>query len=153
MGDGEAMTPGARLDAVARRHFRWGWTLLLIFLAIGLALESLHGFKAGFYLDAGNETRRLLWTLGHAHGALLALVNVVFGLYLGAARFTTDPPQLALASACLLSGTLLLPFSFLLSGTIIYGGDPGVLIYLAPIGAVLLIVAVGLVARMTFSRR
>ena len=45
----------------------------MIFGALGLLLESLHGFKVRAYLDVTNETRRLMWTLAHAHGTVLGL--------------------------------------------------------------------------------
>ena len=56
-------------EILFRRHLRVGWWALLVFLSMGIALETLHGFKIGFYLDASNHTRLLLWTLAHAHGA------------------------------------------------------------------------------------
>src|SRR6266705_6595013 len=64
----------------ADRNLRFGWWSLLVFLSLGGALEPLHGFKIGWYVDVGNETRRLMFTLGHAHGTLLALVNIAAGL-------------------------------------------------------------------------
>src|SRR6266568_6766082 len=64
----------------ADRNLRFGWWLLLIFLLFGGALETMHGFKIGWYLDVGNEVRRLMFTLAHAHGTLLALVNIAAGL-------------------------------------------------------------------------
>ena len=36
---------------LSRLHLRVGWWALLLFLSAGIALEALHGFKAGFYLD------------------------------------------------------------------------------------------------------
>jgi len=66
----------------ARRHLRIGWWSLLCFATVGLVLEMLHGFKVRAYLDVSNETRRLMWTLAHAHGTLLSLVHVIFGLTL-----------------------------------------------------------------------
>ena len=54
----------------ARLHLRFGWWSLLVFMTLGLMLEALHAFKMGVYLDVSSETRRLLWTLAHAHGAL-----------------------------------------------------------------------------------
>ena len=59
----------------ADRNLRFGWWSLLVFLCVGAVLEALHGFKIGWYVDVGNETRRLMFTLAHAHGTLLALVN------------------------------------------------------------------------------
>src|SRR5256885_1444530 len=59
---------------------RFGWWALLVYLSLGLTVEALHGFKAAWYLDVGNDTRRLMFTLGHALGTALALVNIVAGL-------------------------------------------------------------------------
>ena len=42
-------------------HLRVGWWSLLVFLTVGIVLETLHGFKVGFYLDVGNDTRRMMW--------------------------------------------------------------------------------------------
>ncbi|MEZ5284937.1 MAG: hypothetical protein R2712_09025 [Vicinamibacterales bacterium] len=69
-------------SAAARRHLRFGWWALAAFAAAGLLLETLHGFKVRAYLDVANETRRLMWTLAHAHGSLLAIVNILYGLTL-----------------------------------------------------------------------
>ena len=122
--------------------------MLLAFLTLGLFLEALHGFKAGFYLDASSEARRLMWTLAHAHGTLLAVVNLAFAAYLKA-RIDWPPLQLKLASRSLMAGSILLPAGFFFGGFFIYDGDPGLLIYLSPVGALLLIVAVFLIARST----
>ena len=62
------------------RNLRFGWWSLLVFLSLGGVLETLHGFKIGWYVDAGNEMRRLMFTLAHAHGTALALVNIVAAL-------------------------------------------------------------------------
>ena len=64
---------------LVRRHLRFGFWSILAFMIMGLVLESLHGFKVAAYLNVGNETRRLLWTLAHAHGALFGLVHVAVG--------------------------------------------------------------------------
>src|SRR5213595_4363104 len=62
------------------RNLRFGWWSLLLFLSLGGVLETLHGFKVGWYVDVGNEMRRLMFTLAHAHGTLLALLNIAAGL-------------------------------------------------------------------------
>ena len=49
-------------------------------VALGLLLESLQGFKVAAYLDVSNETRRLMWRLAHAHGTLLAVVNILYAV-------------------------------------------------------------------------
>jgi hypothetical protein len=132
--------------AYARRHLRFGWWSLLLFLSLGFVLEMLHGFKVGWYLDVSNETRRLMWTLAHAHGSLLSLVHIVFGLMLH--RMSDDRARRwRLASACLVGSSILLPGGFLLGGVVIYSGDPGIGILLVPVGALLMFAAVLLAAR------
>jgi hypothetical protein len=127
------------------RHLRFGWWMLLLFLTLGLALEALHGFKAGLYLKVGNETRRLMWTLAHAHGTLLALVNIAFAFTL---RLLPDWPvrSRGVASACLRGSTILMPAGFFLGGVVIYSGDPGLGIVLVPVGGLLLLIGVLLTA-------
>ncbi len=122
-------------------HLRFGWAALAVFVAMGACLEAMHGLKLGFYLDVSSSTRRFLWTLAHAHGALLALVNVAYGLTLRAVVMEERPGRLA--SRCLIAATVLLPSGFFLGGIDIHGGDPGLAtLVLVPPGAVLLFVAV-----------
>src|SRR5665213_640108 len=139
-------TPDAALRAASIRHLRIGWWSLLAYLTLGLVLEALHGFKIGFYLNVSNETRRLMWTLAHAHGTLIALVQIGFGLALRLLPLL-DSRRRALAGNCLIGANLLLPGGFFLGGLFLYGGDPGLGVLLVPIGAVLLFVAVFLTAR------
>lgn len=133
----------------ARRHVRFGWWTLLVYLALGLGLELLHGFKVRMYLDVANETRRLMWTLAHAHGALLSLIHVIFGLSVRAVPELVAGSTRKLTSSCLIAASVLLPGGFFLGGVSFYSGDPGLGIALAPIGAALLMVAVYMVARST----
>jgi hypothetical protein len=129
---------------LSRRHLRFGWYALGCFSVLGIALELLHAYKQGFYLDVGNETRRLMWRLAHAHGTLLALVNVAFGC---------SVPHLApgssrqRASACLIVAAVLMPLGFMLGGTFATAADPSPLVALVPMGAVLLIAGAGSAAR------
>ena len=117
-----------------------------MFATLGLVLESLHGFKVRAYLDVSNETRRLMWTLAHAHGALLGVVNVLFGLTLRSAPSTAESRQ-PFVSKLLVGATFLLPLGFFLGGVSFYAGDPGLGILLLPIGAMLLLAALFLIAR------
>jgi|SRR5882672_9080012 len=128
-----------------KRHLRFGWWTLLIFLTLGLVLEALHGLKIGFYLSVTNETRRLMWTLAHAHGTLLALINLGFAFTI---RLLPEwsARERGLASICLRAATLLMPAGFFLGGTVIYSGDPGLGIILLPVGGLLLLVSVFLTA-------
>src|SRR4029079_18683027 len=97
------------------------------------------------YLDVSNETRRLMWTLAHAHGTLLALVHVIFALTWRAAPASLPTPRLI--SSSLIAASVLLPGGFFLGGVAFYSGDPGVGVLLVPVGAILLLTSAGLVAR------
>ena len=138
-------------DRLVRGHFLAGWWLLLVFVVLGTALDAFHGLKLGFYLDLGNATRRLMWTLAHAHGVLLGLVNIAFALTLQARGMRADKARIA--SASLLGASVLLPGGFLLGGIVVYGGDPSPGVLLTPAGAVLLLVSVFLVLRSLGSRK
>ena len=131
---------------LAMKHLRVGWWLLLFFLTLGFVIESLFGFKVGWYLDVSNETRRLMWRLAHAHGTLLSLVHIAFASTISMRPGWSLRPQ-TLASKCLTWASLLLPGGFLLGGVTIYAGDPGLGILLVPVGAVCLIVSVLLTAK------
>ena len=127
---------------------RFGWWSLLLFLSLGIVLEAMHGFKIGWYLDVGNETRRLMWTLAHAHGTLLALIHIGFALSVSALS-NGNVRWRRLASPCLIGASILLPGGFFLGGIFIYGGDPGLGVLLLPIGALLLFIAIFVIARNT----
>lgn len=116
------------------RHRRWGWASLAVFALLGLVLESLHGFKLAAYLD--HETRRTMWRLAHAHGALLALVHLAFAAMPGESSEPDDRASLALriASVCM-------PAGFLLGGVWFHGDDPGLGVLLVPVGGIALIYA------------
>ena len=130
----------------ARKHLRFGWWSLLVFATLGLTLEALHGFKVRAYLDASNDTRRLMWTLAHAHGIGLALVHIVFGLMLRVAPDTVAS-KINTISMSLISASVLLPGGFFLGGIAFYAGDPGIGVAFVPVGAVSLLYAVFSIAR------
>ena len=116
-----------------------------MFGLLGLVLEPLHGFKVGAYLDVSNDTRRLMWTLAHAHGTLLGVVHLGFAFTLR--HLDPDAPSIRSASSALIGASVVLPAGFFLGGIRFYAGDPGVGVALVPIGAVLLIYAAVVVAR------
>ena len=130
---------------LSKGHLRLGWWTLLIFLTMGLVLEAFHGFKVGAYLNVSNETRRLMWTLAHAHGTLLALVNIGFALTV---RLLPEwaAKERGIASVCLRGATVLMPVGFFLGGVFLYSGDPGLGIVMVPVGGLMLFVAVFLTA-------
>jgi hypothetical protein len=127
------------MDGLARTHARFGWVALAVFLSLGLVLEALHGFKVAWYLDVGAENRRLLLTLGHAHGTLLGLVNLALAATSG--HLSSGSPA-RVASWGIRAATVLLPAGFLLGGLWLHGTDPGLGILLVPVGGLALLVGV-----------
>ena len=134
-------TPAPDADATADRHLAFGWWALLVFLTLGLFLEALHGFKLPFYVDGDVATRRHMWTLAHAHGTLLALVQIAFAASL---RSWPDPlvARAKRTGGLLLIAALLMPLGFFLGGLVIYSGDPGLGILLVPVGGLALLLGV-----------
>lgn len=124
--------------ARARVHLGTGWCLLALFVALGMALEAMHAFKLGWFLDLSNETRRLLLRLAHAHGVLLGLVNVAFALSIPHRTRLGERAETWI-SRCILAGSALLPSGFLLGGLVVMEGDPNPAILLAALGAPLLL--------------
>ena len=143
---GASQQGSSLLADTSRLHLQVGWWSLLLFLTLGLILETLHGFKVGSYLDVSNSTRRLMWTLAHAHGTLLSILNLVLAMSM---RLMPDwkASSRTLASRCLLGALVLFPLGFFLGGIFIYGGDPGIGVILLPPGALLLFLSVLLTAR------
>lgn len=135
--------PTEQADRLVVRHLRVGWWGLLVFLSLGLALEALHGFKVGAYLDVGNETRRLMWRLAHAHGTLLSLVNLAYAFTVRA----RPTAAVSLASTGLVVAWALVPLGFFAGGVTVHGGDPGLPVLLVPVGAVALFAGVLSAAR------
>src|SRR5438045_1906906 len=82
-----------------------------------------------------------MWTLAHAHGTLLGLVNLGFASTVRVLPAWSESAQ-RFASASLLGATLLMPSGFFLGGLFIYAGDPGLGILLVPVGGILLFTAV-----------
>lgn len=133
-------------SGLAARHRSFGWWSLLVFLAMGMALETLHAFKVGWYLDVDSDPRRLMLRLAHTHGTLFALVHLAFseGLLRAGARLGGWS---AYASSCLIGASICMPGGFVLGGLFVHAGDPGVGSLLAPVGGLLLLAGVFLAAR------
>ncbi len=128
------------------RHMKFGWWSLFLFMALGFFLEYLHGFKVGWYLNVGNEMRRLMFQLAHAHGTLFSVLHILFALTARAMPASADS-WLRLASPLLMATSILMPGGFFLGGVWIYDGDPGLGIFLVPIGALTMFVSVFVTAR------
>jgi hypothetical protein len=131
------------LTVIVTRHLRAGFVGLFVFIVLGAILETLHATKSPFFVDAGQETARLLTRLAHAHGTLISLVNVVFALVVRARPAVATPAS----SSCLLASLVLIPLGFLVGGFFAHGGDPGLGIVLVPPGAICLAIAMAISAR------
>lgn len=129
-----------------QQHLRFGWSGLLVFAILGVALEVLHAWKVGAYLGVNHETRRLMWTLAHAHGIGLSLLQIAFAASL---QLMATPPSV-LTSRLLNAATALVPLGFFLGGVNTFEADPGFGILLVPVGALALLVALGSVVRALF---
>ena len=127
---------GARVVA---RHRRWGWGCLALFALAGLVLESMHGFKLALLLE--HETRRTMWRLAHAHGALLGLVHLALASQLASRPgldAKADARTLAVSRAFCVAAVCL-PGGFALGGLWFHQADPGLGIALVPLGGVALV--------------
>ena len=131
-----------------RQHLRFGWSGLLVFAALGVALEALHAWKVGAYLGVDHETRRLMWTLAHALGIGLSLLQIAFAASLPLMAAGPSP----LTSRLLHAATVLVPLGFFLGGVNTFEADPGFGILLVPVGALALLIALGTVVRTLFTR-
>src|SRR5438270_2683941 len=127
----------------ADRNLRFGWWSLLVFLSLGGLLEIFHGFKIGWYVDVGNDIRRLMFTLAHAHGTAVGLVNIAAGL---TARQFKQFDLRSSVSISLIWAGILFPAGFFLGGVVSYGGDPGLGIWLVPIAALMLFYSIARIA-------
>lgn len=142
-----------RNDPLVQLHLFMGWGALLVFAMLGLFLEGLHAFKAPWYLDADQETRRLLWRLGHAHGALLSILHLAFAFTVSSLSAFRRTTLCRVVSRLFIAALVLLPAGFLLGGAASTGGDPGTFILLVPVGALALLLAIFFTARASAKSR
>lgn len=116
------------------------WFGLFFWMSMGLLFEGLIGFRAPVYLQ--DSLRRELFRLAHAHGTILSILLLIVNLYL--VKELISPPRLAVRA--LQAGVLVMPFGFLLGGLWHYESDPNFLIFLAPLGGLLIIFGVAAIA-------
>jgi hypothetical protein len=124
------------LEALKRTARRFGWTALLVWTCAGLLLEAAHGWKVSAVLD--DELTRTLLRLGHAHGVGLSLLAVVHG-ELATPLFSAGDARVVMRA--LQAGALSVPLGFGLGAIGHPEGDPSVLVFLVPVGALALIYA------------
>lgn len=140
----------AELLAEQARARRFGWTSLLVWAALGFALEAAHGFKLDAYL--GDELARMLLRLGHAHGVGLSLVVLLYGVS-GVPVLTLRSGRAPLAGKLVRLAAMLMPTGFTLSAFGHPEGDPSPAIFAVPIGALALLTSLALVASAAWRDR
>jgi hypothetical protein len=133
---------GSGSDLDAARHLRIALGLLAVFLAAGLVLEGLLGLRLAGWME--DPLRRELVRLGHAHGGLLALVNL--GVAFAIEKLGTPESWARRVRVAASVGALLVGLGFV-GGGIWHGAvDPGPLVLFVPAGALLVLSAVLVVA-------
>src|SRR5437660_10898077 len=146
------LRPRSEIELLTRRHLVFGWWTILLFLTMCLILEGLHGLKIQGYLGVHAEMRRLMWTLAHAHGTLLGVLNLGFAFMTSFATDWSTKPR-SIASAFLRAATILMPAGFFVGGLFTYSGDPGLGILLVPVAVLLLFASVFICARAATTHR
>jgi len=122
----------AEQTRLCRRIAFQGWLSLAFWMSVGFLLESLMAFKASAYLD--DLQRRELFRLAHAHGSLLGVVLVLVALWVERGSRLSRAAIFALRF-----GAVVMPVGFLAAGLWHPESDPGLAIWLVPIGALPLI--------------
>lgn len=116
-------------------HLRASLWSLVGFLAMGMWLEAMLGLRVSGFVQDGLQ--RDFLRLGHAHGGLLALVNVGLGWALE--RLATPRGWASRIRLASWSGGLLVGLGFMGGGLWHGPTDPGPLVLLVPAGALMLL--------------
>jgi hypothetical protein len=117
------------------RHLRLSLATVALFLAMGLVLEAMLGLRAQGVLD--DPLRRELLRLGHAHGAILGLLNVALAFAIE--RLAIPAAWATRIRPAALVGALAVAFGFVGGGLWHGPTDPGPLVLAVPAGALLLL--------------
>ncbi|MEM6290409.1 MAG: hypothetical protein AAGA54_04060 [Myxococcota bacterium] len=121
-----------------RTHIRASLWTLAAFLAMGMWLEAMFGLRVAGIVD--DPLRREFLRLGHAHGGLLALVN----LALAWALLQLHTPALWATRVRLAAwlGSVLVGVGFVGGGLWHGPTDPGPVVLLVPAGAMMLVASI-----------
>lgn len=117
------------------RHLRLSLVVTALFLALGVVIEALLGFRPPGWME--DELRREFLRLGHAHGAILGMLNVAIAW--AVERLQTPTPWARRTRVAALLGALFVGFGFVGGGLWHGRTDPGPLVLLVPAGALLLL--------------
>ncbi len=115
------------------RHLRLSLALAALFLAMGLWLEAMIGLRLTGWVD--DPLRREFLRLGHAHGGLLALLNLGLGLALE--RLGTPASWAGTIRGAAWLGALLVGVGFVAGGLLHGPTDPGLPVLVVPAGALM----------------
>jgi hypothetical protein len=126
---------------------RLGWTSLLVWAVIGLALESANGLKLAPYLD--DALARELLTLAHAHGVGLAIVTLLIAEH-GLPRVAEGRHAVVVRATAF--AALAIPLGFALAAPGHPEGDPGLPIWIVPVGALALLSALATITHAVWTR-
>ncbi|MCH9684775.1 MAG: hypothetical protein K0V04_25290 [Deltaproteobacteria bacterium] len=126
----------------ADRHLRASLLLIAVFLAVGLGLEAIAGLRPPGWND--DALRRELLRLGHAHGALLGMLNL--GVAWAMVRRGTPIAWASRVRIAALSGAAAVGGGFLGGGLWHGPTDPGPLVLAVPAGALLMLCSLVAVA-------
>ncbi|MGH8455858.1 MAG: hypothetical protein ACRETW_07810 [Stenotrophobium sp.] len=130
-------------DPTVRASLRYGWTMLAFFMLGGLTLALLLAIKASPYIAV--PIRRELWALAHAHGALLALINLPFAAF--APVCIPNERKRRFAGFMLRWGSFIMPLGLFLGGLWPSAdGEPSKLIGLTFLGGLMVIHAMAVSA-------
>jgi hypothetical protein len=102
-------------------------------MSFGLLLEGFLGFRVSGYMS--DLARREMFRLAHTHGTLLSILLLISALTISSNL--VYPNKFAILS--LRIGTILMPLGFLLGGIWTNKEEPNLLVFLAPIGGILVI--------------
>jgi hypothetical protein len=123
------------------------WLSIAIWMSFGLLLESLIGFRVPAYLN--DPIRRELFRLAHTHGALLNIVLLLAAICIERGMVTGSKA----AVWALRTGAVLMPVGFLLGGIWHFEGEPGLGVWLVPLGGILVIFGVADLAFSALKKR
>lgn len=123
---------------------RQAWFGLAFWIAVGLLLEGLIAFRTPVYLQ--DDVRREMFRLAHAHGTLLSGLLLVSLLFIK--NGLISPPGIAFLGFRL--GIMLMPLGFLFGGIWHYESDPGMGVFLAPVGGFLILLGIVAIGFSTF---
>lgn len=116
--------------------------MLAVFLASGIWLEAMIGLRATGWVD--DALRREMLRLGHAHGAILSVVNLALSWAMH--RVETPEAWARRIRIAALVGAAAVGVGFFGGGLWHGAADPGPMVLIVPAGAMMLLASCAAVA-------